>query len=183
MAIFYQGFDVDIELLRGSYVRVIDKLEAAAKQWDEAELNEAIEVEARRHSRTGQRRLLSQTFDGSSTAVLARVMRNAARLLFIDDDTPLMPEDTDEIAVAHGVPLSIWEKLLPDEVESFEDKLDLDWIRRGMSELNQSELSEARDHLFGKLRSLGIAPEELEHVFIPLLPVFALFSADVPPPD
>lgn len=181
MVLFYRGFNVDLEHLRGSYARSLAIL-LEQGNIDRAELNSAIEAEVSRHSRKGQKQLLASAFDEKPSAVLGSVLRNMVRVLLDQDDGLLLPEDTAEIAVAHGVPLDIWEMLDLEEIESFEDKLDIDWIQKAMLEVTESALLKARSYLKEGLRDTGIEAAELENYFVPFVSLVALFSPEVPPP-
>ena len=190
MVLFYRGFSVDFEKLRGSYIRVFTAF-PDGENVDIEEFDRAARKQASKHARTGQRRIISEEFDSPSydfrkeppDAVLASVLRNIIRMLAGRNSEPLTPEDSAEIAVAHGIPLEIWNELPVSEVEAFEDKLNIRWIRNRIDAITEAEMVEARDRLKEALGALGLEPADLEDTFAPVLPITQIFAVDEAPPD
>ena len=186
MILFYRGFEVDFEKLRASYLRILAGVPDPGTL-DPAGLDSGAAVEARKHSRAGQRGLVRQSgldSDGAEPpeAIVASAIRNATRTLFGISELPLMEEDLAEIAVVHGIPLDVWSHLSTEVKESYEDKLNLNWIGAQIREMNQADLKEARDRLKSALNPIGLW-DVLEETFAPILPIAHIFSADEPPPD
>lgn len=190
MALFYRGSDVGFEKLRDSYLRTLAPLPETANL-DTEQVHQAARSEASRHVRSGQRQLLRKAkLAGrkrqgleSATDVLASVLRNALTTLSGSAEVPLMREDMTEIAVAHGIPEQVWREVSEEELDTYEDKLDLEWVRDQVATMTESDLVEARDRLVKFLDRMGLT-SELEESFAPALPVTLIFdTAELPPEE